>query len=221
MPRRPLITTNQFAYHITSRSNNKDWFYVSSELCWEIISESISKISINYQVHVFALVLMSNHFHLILETPFSNLGDVMRDFMTGISKGIQRPANRINHVFGARYKWSLLNSAFSVAYVLKYVFRNPVRAGLCGRVEDYKFSSLNLYSELPTVCGVGPLWKSVPKERTELLNWLNKPVAKELENQIALGLRRTEFTFSTDNNKQKDIRLLKSNYRVEPGKYDE
>ncbi len=212
MPRRPLTLTNRFPYHVTSRSNNKEWFYIPTEEVWSIFSEALSKVVNDYQVHIFAFVLMSNHFHLILETPQSNLGDVMRNLLTAVSKGIQRPAQRINHVFGGRYKWSLLDTVYSTAYVLKYVLRNPVRAGISETVESYPFSSLNLNSTMPIVSGIGPMWSTVPKARIEILNWLNLPAQPALEGQIGLGLRRSKFEFSKDNNHQKLIRALAHSY---------
>ncbi|NBX67894.1 MAG: hypothetical protein EBR01_02895 [Proteobacteria bacterium] len=212
MPRRPLFLTDRYPYHVTSRSNNKEWFYIPLEETWSIFSKSISKITTDYHVRCFAFVLMSNHFHMILETPQSDLGDVMRHFMTAVSKNIQRSARRINHVFGGRYKWSLLDSPYATAYVLKYVLRNPVRAGLVERVQDHPYSSATPNCTLPIVSGIGPLWSMVPKSTEHLIDWLNSPVRANLERQIGLGLRRPKFEFSKDNNQQKLIRELTAIY---------
>ena len=212
MPRRPLFLTNKFPYHVTSRSNNKDWFYIPINEVWHIFNEGLEKIVSDYQVHIFAFVLMSNHFHLILETPQSNLGHIMRDLLTGVSKRIQRSALRINHVFGGRYKWSLLDSSYATAYVFKYVLRNPVRADIVRRVEDYPYSSANPGSTLPLVSGTGPLWAMIPKPKELSLQWLNSPTAFHLEQQITLGLKRPKFEFSKDNVQQKLIRELTAIY---------
>ena len=110
MPRRPLIETEQFPYHVTSRSNNKEWFYLPLKECWEIFCNQLVETSSKYNVNIYAFTLMSNHFHLILSTPQANLGEVMRHFLTGVSKAIQFKAKRINHIFGSRYKWSLLQN---------------------------------------------------------------------------------------------------------------
>ena len=214
MPRRPLTLNNRLAYHVTSRSNNQDWFYLPIQQCWYVFQASLNAIVEKYQVHAYSFVLMSNHFHLILSTPFANLGDVMRDFLTFTSKRIQSKVNRKNHVFGARYKWSLLDSEHAVGYVTKYLLRNPVRAGVCNRVEEYLYSSLNRQG-LPLVCGFDPYWRAVPRGRESLLNWLNQPTAKELEMLIAQGLRREVFAFSKDNGKQRLVRALQSVYGIE------
>jgi len=157
---------------------------------------------------------MSNHFHLILETPHANLGDVMRTLLTGISKEIQRQSGRINHVFGDRYRWSILRTASSAAYVYKYVLRNPVRAGIVNNLENYRFTSWPFESAkcLPIADGVGPLWNQVPKPLSRRLAWLNQPTEKELEIEITQALKRTYFNFSKDNAKQRAIRDLMDKY---------
>lgn len=216
MPRRPLTCTNQFPYHVTSRSNNREWFYLPIEKVWQISCAAVFSVSEKYRVNTYSFVLLSNHFHWMLETPMNNLGDVMRDFLTQVSKDIQRHSGRINHIFGARYKWSILDSPYSVAYVQKYILRNPVRAGLSDLVESYRFSSLTNGDALPMASGVGSLWTAVPKRKSDLLAWLNAPTAKDLETQIAKALRKEFFKFSTDNVNQKAIRALRGSYAIEP-----
>jgi putative transposase len=219
MPRKPLFLTEDFPYHVTSRSNNKEWFYLPLEQCWEIFSRNLQYLAQVHEVNLYAFVLMSNHFHLLLSTPHRNLGDVMRDFLTIISKSVLRKTERSNHVFGARHKWSVLESSQSVAYVMKYILRNPIRAGICSNVEDYRYSSIHSQigrRELPLVSGIGPQWDDVPKDREALLEWLNQPSPKELEKQITIGLRRSPFQFSTSNSSQKAIRQLKLHYDPRP-----
>ncbi len=97
----------------------------------------------------------------------------MRHFLTGVSKEIQRQASRTNHVFGARYKWSILRDARATAYVFKYVLRNPVRAGIVSDVRDYPYSSLPLDAarRLPLVESLAPLWSQVPKPDAKRMLW--------------------------------------------------
>jgi putative transposase len=215
MPRRRLVQLGHIPYHVTSRSNNKEWFYIPTEECWEIFCTQLIETSLLYQVHILAFTLMSNHFHLMLLTPLSNLGEVMRHFLTGVSKAIQFRAKRINHVFGSRYRWSLLPDPIAVAYVYKYIMRNPVRAEMCKRVEEYPYNSLRRTSpHVPQVDGIGNLWRCIPSNYSERTNWLNQPTPRELEVIINQSLRREVFEFSKDNSKQKAIRELQASYGV-------
>ncbi len=140
----------------------------------------------------------------------------MRYFLSTVARGIQTRANRKNHVFGTRYGWSLLDSSYALACCYKYVFRNPVRAGICQGVEDYPFSSLN--SPLPSLTAEGfdNYWRLIPKDRIERLDWMNQTTPREIEALIARALRRKTFRFSTESNLQKSLRELKKSYVLDP-----
>ena len=138
MPRRTLILNSECPYHVTNRSNNKEWFYIPLNEVWMIFTrsaESFQYYVCSDQIHSF--VLMSNSFHLLISTPHSNLDLFMRHCQTEISRKIQKRASRINHVFGSRYKWSLLWNPAAFAYAYKYVTQNAVKAGLIKKVEYY------------------------------------------------------------------------------------
>jgi len=217
IPRRKLVITDKFPYHVTARSNNKEFFYLPIRTVWEIFCEKLIENSARYGTVIHTFVLMTNHFHMVLTTPYADLGSAMRHLLTEVSKAIQRRSDRINHVFGARYKWNVLHDAYGVAYVYKYVLRNPVRGGLCPLVEDYAYSSLNVFEEganPPVACGTDRIWRLVPKDMTKQVAWLNQPVPKELETLITNGLRREVFAFTKSNEQRKALSELTALYGV-------
>jgi REP element-mobilizing transposase RayT len=217
MAREPLYRTNKFYYHVTARSNNREYFYVPPQESWNIFTRSLSKAAEKYKANIHTFVLMSNHFHMLISTPESNLDCVMRYSLAEATRSIQKQTSRINHIMGARYKWNVLVDPYSLAYVYKYVFRNPVLAGLCAKVEDYAFSSLNnLQSPLAISSGIDRYWQHIPKNFHEKLTWLNQPTKKECEDLIKNGLRRFQFSFSKGSYAQKLLRELKETYGVEP-----
>jgi len=156
---------------------------------------------------------MANHFHLLVSTPSENLGKAMRYFMTETSRRIARKCGRINHIYGARYKWSWLAGNYELAYTYKYVLRNPVKAGICDRVEDYRFSTLyQLHSHIIGIPISERLeWNFLPKTLEDRLNWLNTKTNKE-ERLISFALRRTKFSFSQDKKVQLKLKLLEKTY---------
>ncbi|MCB0405677.1 MAG: transposase [Bdellovibrionales bacterium] len=202
MPRRNTLLDATWPYHVMSRSNNRESFYVPMEQCWNICTRFLKKGATEYGVHIHAFVLMPNHFHLMATTPNSNIGVFMRYVLTEISRGVQRASGRTNHVFGSRYKWSWLPDPAAVAYVYKYILRNPVRAQLAKLVEDYKFSSLRT-SPLPIETPEPEIWKNVPPSREGQWMWLNLATPMELEKLVQNALRRYSFAFS----RSKTVRL--------------
>lgn len=216
MPRKNLLRTKEFAYHVSARSNNRDWFYLPQTLVWKIFAEKLHQTCEAYSLDIHAFLLMSNHFHLLATTPLKNLDKAMRYLLTEVCRSIQRTSGRINHVFGGRYKWSVLESNWAFAYALKYVYRNPVRAGLVGKVEDYAFSSLTNYEALPILEGNLPYWKYVPREFNDRIKWLNIPTPKEQEELIRKALRHYHFQFNGRRDNLPLLIDLHKNYGIIP-----
>jgi putative transposase len=95
----------------------------------------------------------------------------------------------MNHLWGGRYRWSVIESQTHYYQVYRYIYQNPIRAKLVNKVEDYQFSTLR--KDLPF-----PLHSNVPMsfcgEEGELL-WLNEKYQDEDLDLIKLGLRKTYF----------------------------
>lgn len=220
MPRKRILRTNQFLYHVTNRSNNKEWFYIPIETAWDIFCKILTYSSNLYETEIHAFVLMSNHYHLLISTPKSNLDIFMRHFQTEVCREIQRIASRVNHVFGNRYKWSVLDSSYAVAYVYKYVIRNPVRAGIVSRIEEYPFCLFSeIYrggSSVPHTERLGREWRFIPKNLGDRLEWLNHPTPKEREELISKALRRSTFKFSQGNEMRESLSQLYHDYGIYP-----
>jgi len=118
-----------------------------------------------YGAEIHTFVLMSNHFHLILSTPKQNLDSVMRWFLAESTRAMLRRSARLNHVYGSRYHWTVLDSAWSLAYVFKYVYRNPVRGGICNQVQEYPFSTLNRWDHPIALSeGYSQYWQFIPRD---------------------------------------------------------
>lgn len=184
MPRKRTIYSDSYPYHIYNRSNNKEQFPIDLETLWEICEVQLRHIHRDYRCEIIAFVLMPNHYHMMIQTPAANISEAMQVFHRNIAKEANAKAFRINHFFGTRYKWSLINKELYLLNCFKYVLRNPVKAALSKQVEDYKFSTAfkkadyisNLYSDI------------LPS-----LDWLNESFSPEAEEVISLGLRRREF----------------------------
>jgi putative transposase len=84
---------------------------------------------------------MTNHFHLVIETPRANLPNGMRQ-LNGLYAGrFNRRYDRCGHVFQARYRSILVEKETHLVSACRYVDLNPVRAGLVTDPADYPWSS--------------------------------------------------------------------------------
>lgn len=189
MPRKKLIYTHLFPYHVVARSNNKDWFYLNKSETWRIMVQAAISVTKKYQLLIHAFVLMDNHYHMVVTThPDHPLGEVMCKFQKTISRKINKKTNRINHVFGGPSKPSLISNPEYYARVIKYVYQNPIRAGICKEAEHYAYSSLN--SDEFRICspftGIAHL---VPT--TDFHSWINS--LDNSHEEVRKGLKKTVF----------------------------
>jgi len=194
MPRKPLIRTNEFPYHINCRTNNKEWFPIPLGEVWEIFVEELDYLAKKHDLKIVCFVLMSNHYHLVLFTPKGNIDQVMRSLNVSLSKRINFKAQKINRLFGGRYKWSVVKNRMYFLNVYRYVYQNPIRAKLCKRVSDYPFSSsaesIRFYERL---YDKQDKLNELFENRYEIDKWLNS-LPSFLENEsIKKGLCKTEF----------------------------
>jgi hypothetical protein len=93
---------------------------------------------------------MSNHFHLVVETPLPNLVEGMKWFLGTYTMRFNRRHRLTGHLFAGRYKSLLVDGSSShyLRMVCDYVHLNPVRAGLLGEqepLENYRWSSYPSY----------------------------------------------------------------------------
>lgn len=214
MPRKLLQRNNSLPYHVTARANNRQEFPLKLRQFWEIVGNECLFLHIVYRVEFQAVVLMPNHFHMILTVPQHDLGIVMNEFMKSVSRRSNLLTGRSGHLFGGPYYWSLINNTRYYGHALKYVYRNPVRAKLCKKVEDYPYSTLfGLLGlgRLPVpICytRVGMEISLPVEEGDRQLNWLNTPFPIEAEALIQRGLRKRLFDVMLDRKTRRPLELL-------------
>lgn len=138
---RPLrIEFPNAAYHITSRGNARQRIFLDARdysTFLEILCSVVKKL--NWILHVYCL--MSNHYHLLLETPEGNLSRGMRQLNGIYTQQFNRRHNRIGHVLQGRYKAILVDKDNYLLELCRYVVLNPVRAGVVRSPKEWQWSS--------------------------------------------------------------------------------
>ena len=84
---------------------------------------------------------MSNHYHVLVETPQANLARGMRHLNGVYTQVFNRTHNRKGHLFQGRYKAILIEKESHLLEVARYIVLNPVRAEIVRSPRDWKWSS--------------------------------------------------------------------------------
>lgn len=200
MSKKHLIRTSRLPYHVVNQVNNREWFQLELQSVWKIFANELYAISLICGAKIHSFVLMSNHYHLMVSTPQMDLGKVMEYFSRSVTKTYNSKSGRRGHLFNGRYRWSLIDTPLYYAHALKYVYRNPVEAGMCERVEDHPYSSLHgltgqsplLFPALTEAIEVyGGSY--VPEDWERMMSWLNERYEDEDSEVIRKALRRKKF----------------------------
>ncbi len=196
-------------YHITARSHNRDRFPVDLDSVWEIMNRYLFSLGKFYGAEIISFVLMPNHFHLLARFPLGNISQAMQYFMYQTSKELGRASNRINQIYGARYYKSLIDSYNYYLIAYKYVYQNPIRAQLCDRAEEYRYSTLSMI--------IGQRHMLIPIiEDTVLfspdfcldtLSWLNRKSDATKLLIVKKALRRSTFSLLKENSSGRKIEI--------------
>jgi putative transposase len=88
-----------------------------------------------------AYCLMTNHYHLLIETPRANLPEGMRHLNGCYTQDFNRRHNRVGHLFQGRYTGVLVEKEKRLLSLVRYIARNPVSARMCAQPQDWRWSS--------------------------------------------------------------------------------
>ena len=142
---RPLRVEYKGAfYHVTARGNErKRIFFKESD--YKKFKDYLVQAQDKHDYFLHCYMLMTNHFHLLIETPNGNLRKIMHFINGSYTDYINRRRRRSGHLFQGRYKAILIDKDNYLMELSRYVHLNPVRAQMVERPEDYPHSSYRSY----------------------------------------------------------------------------
>jgi putative transposase len=150
MARKTRIEFPGAIYHVLDRGDRRESIYGDDEDRRGFLT-SLGEACQRTGWRIHAYVLMSNHYHLMLETPEPNLVAGMHWFQTTWTMRFNRRRGLCGHVLQGRYKAVVVDPSASgyFAALSDYIHLNPVRAGIVGlsdRLFEYVWSSYPAYA---------------------------------------------------------------------------
>ncbi len=180
-------------YHLTSRGGGD--IYEDRRTFLQVFSSVFEQF--NWVCYTYCL--MSNYYHLLLQTPDANLSKGMRQLNGVYTQAYNRRHQKTGHLFQGRYKSILVDEDKYLLELSRYIVLNPVKAGMVKKVDQWKWSSY-----LATVGQASvPNWLSSDyllsqfsvQRKTAIRKYQafvqgglkNDPIWSQLSNQIYLG----------------------------------
>lgn len=127
-------------YHVTSRGDRREDIYENNHDRRMFLSV-LASVCMTYNWVCHAYCLMSNHYHLLIETPEANLSQGMRQLNGVYTQRFNRAYDRVGHVFQGRYQAILVEKDSYLLALARYIVLNPVRAAMVYSAADWPWSS--------------------------------------------------------------------------------
>ncbi len=131
-------------YHVMNRGNAGEDVFINQR-DKEKFTEYLAKLVERFSIIIHTYCLMSNHYHLLLETPLPNLSLAMQWLNVSYAAYHNRKRNRSGHVFQGRFKSLLVDADEYLKHLSRYIHLNPVRANIVKRPEAYRWSSYTAF----------------------------------------------------------------------------
>jgi putative transposase len=146
MPRLPRLRAPGATVHVVGRCNNREFCFTTPDDFRMLIAQ-LAAMSRAYEVTLYAYTLMANHVHLLLRAPHAApLARPLRWFFRETTRAWQRAHGRQGHFWERRYWACLVDDDQYALAALRYLDRNPVRAGLADDPAAYPWSSCAAYA---------------------------------------------------------------------------
>lgn len=127
-------------YHVTARGDRREAIYEDDDdrrAFLKVLGQVVE--DFNWICHAYCL--MTNHYHLVIETPDGNLSKGMRQLNGVYTQYSNRRHGRTGHLFQGRFKAILVDGDSYLLELARYVVLNPVRARMVRDPGKWRWSS--------------------------------------------------------------------------------
>ncbi len=179
MPRTARASVGGICYHVINRGNaSNEVFRANGD--YHAFVDLIAHACKCVPMRILAYCIMPTHFHFAL-WPHSDgdLGRWMQWLLTTHVRRYHEHYKSRGHIWQGRFKAFPIEQDEHLLTVLRYIERNPLRAGLVRRAEDWSWSSLTSWmtDDHSRSAQLGP----VPRPQ-DWASWVNQPlILGELE----------------------------------------
>ncbi|HYA42030.1 MAG TPA: transposase [Syntrophobacteraceae bacterium] len=127
-------------YHVMNRGRRRDRVYDDDAdyLGFVVLLRETASL---WDIRIGAFCLMDNHYHLLIHTPLGNLSRCMRHINGVYTQRFNRAHGHDGQLFRGRFKAIVVDGDSYLLQLVRYIHRNPVRAGITDRPDLYRWSS--------------------------------------------------------------------------------
>jgi len=144
MPRPPRLEYPGALYHVIARGNRQQPIFHENRDYLKFLTSLAENVQRRH-FHLYAYVLMTNHFHLLLEQEQVPLSRFMQVLLTSYAQWHNQRYRHVGHLFQGRYRSLVCDKESYLLELTRYIHLNPVRAKMVNSPEEYPWSSYLVY----------------------------------------------------------------------------
>jgi putative transposase len=180
MPRVARASAGGVCYHVINRGNGRRQVFHKDGDYYAFL-KAVGHACVEIPMPVLAFCLLPNHFHLVvLPKEDGDLSEWMHWLQNAHVRRYHQHYHSSGHIWQGRFRAFPIEQDEHLLTVLRYVERNPVRANLVRRAEQWLWSSARYWQAeegRPSYLSIGPVPRPHP-----WLEWVNQPLTEaELE----------------------------------------
>ena len=206
MPRQARQHADSGIYHVMLRGVNRDAIFLE-ELDYQRFLSALAVVKDASECAVLAYCLMTNHVHLVVRTGREPIGVLMKRLGVRYASWFNRKYGRVGHLFQDRFKSVPADDDAYLVALIRYVWRNPVEAGLVARPEEYRWSSRRLLGRASELVDEAELLRLIPRgsateeniDSTRVADVITLPGVRErTQEQVTALLRKVSGATGPD-----------------------
>ncbi|MBQ9913458.1 MAG: transposase [Clostridia bacterium] len=169
MPRQARKKSSSGIYHVMLRGINKQQIFEDEEDCEKFLWVLKETKAVS-EYKLFAYCLMGNHIHLLIKEEKEPLEQIFKRIGGKFVYWYNIKYQRVGHLFQDRFKSEPVENDAYLFTVLRYIHQNPVKAKLCEKIEDYKFSSYREYTDRDWIVDTDFILDMMPLDEFVMFN---------------------------------------------------
>ena len=144
MPRQARIDYPGSFHHVIVRGIQEKYIF-KEEYDKKELYTRLKNILKKSNLQIYAWSIMSNHFHLAIQTGKTSLSEFMRQLLTGYAINYNKRHKRRGYIFQNRYKSIVCDKEEYLLSLIRYIHLNPVKAKVINfeQLKTYKWTGHN------------------------------------------------------------------------------
>lgn len=141
MPRYPRNSIKTSFFHVMTQGINKLFIFNTTEDIKYYI-KSMYELSKEYEMQIIAYCIMNNHTHMLVKVKKTEeLSNYMLKLNSKYARFYNKKYKRVGYVFRDRFRSEGIYNEAQLSNCIKYIYNNPVKAGICEHPEEYRWSN--------------------------------------------------------------------------------